>query len=110
MAVTNVLLKTLKIGDESDRVVMRLKRRLALALLLSSLAINGAVAGSNLLVASIRHHARCGRRCFRQGIDHRTTSVFGVRQMSGLVREPVSGRHAASTLGDEQQHLQASHH
>jgi hypothetical protein len=54
------------------RVIIRLKRRLALALLLSSLAINGAVAGSNL--------SRC--------LDPATTLDAGVVKEGLVVASP----------------------
>jgi hypothetical protein len=94
------------------RVIIRLKRRLALALLLSSLAINGAVAGSNL--------SRCldpattldaGGDVSDKELTTARQACAHLRQQSGLdAGTRLRVDHAASTLGDEQQHRQASHH
>ena len=92
VAVTKVLVKTLKIGDESIRMIIRLKRRLALALLLSSLAIDGAVAGSNV--------SRCldpattldaGGDVSDKELTAARQACAHLRQQSDLDREPVLG-------------------
>ena len=93
-------------------VIIRLKRRLALALLLSSLAINGAVAGSNL--------SRCldpattldaGGDVSDKELTTARQACAHLRQSGGLdAGSRLRIDHAASTLGDEQQHRQASHH
>ena len=93
------------------RVIIRLKRRLALALLLSSLAIDGAVAGSNL--------SRCldPATTLDAGGDVSDKELTAARQacahlqQSGLDdKTQIRVDHAASTLSDEQQRRQASHH
>jgi hypothetical protein len=86
-------------------------RRLALALLLTGLATNGAIAGSDL--------PRCldPSTTLDAGGDVSDKELSAARracahlQQSGLdsaTRLRVD--HAASTLSDEQQHRQASHH
>ena len=92
-------------------VIIRLKRRLALALLLSSLAINGAVAGSNL--------SRCldPATTLDAGGDVSDKELITARQACAQLRQSgldagtrLRVDHAASTLADEQEHRQASHH
>ena len=88
------------------RVIIRLKRRLALALLLSSLAINGAVAGSNL--------SRCldpattldaGGDVSDKELTTARQACAHLRQQSGLdAGTRLRVDRAASTLRDEQQH------
>jgi hypothetical protein len=86
-------------------------RRLALALLLSGLAINGAVAGSDL--------SRCldPSTTLDAGGDVSDKELSAARQACAQLQQSgldsatrLRVDHAASDLSDEQQHRQASHH
>ena len=92
-------------------MVMHLKRCLALALLLFSLGHQGAVAGSNL--------SRCldPATTLDAGGDVSDKELTTARQACAQLRQSgldagtrLRVDHAASTLGDEQEHRQASHH
>jgi hypothetical protein len=86
-------------------------RRLGLGLLLSSLAITGAVAGSDL------SHCLDPSTKLDAGGDVSDKELSAARQACAQLQQSnldsatrIRVEHAASILSDEQQHREASHH